>query len=110
MSLCGKFKLLKQLKKISFDFIVISPGIDKKNCSIKNFLNKNKNIIITDLDIFYSFNKSNKIISITGTNGKSTTCQLLYEILKEAGYQVQLGGNIGRPVLALKKKEKVLLY
>ena len=102
-------KSLKQLKKISFDFIVISPGIDKKNCPIKNFLNKNKNIIITDLDIFYSFNKSNKIISITGTNGKSTTCKLLYEILKEAGHQVQLGGNIGRPVLALKKKKKSII-
>ena len=103
-------KSLKQLKKISFDFIVISPGIDKKNCPIKNFLNKNKNIIITDLDIFYSFNKSNKIISITGTNGKSTTCKLLYEILKEAGHQVQLGGNIGRPVLALKKKKEKYYY
>ena len=102
-------KSLKQLKKISFDFIVISPGIDKKNCPIKNFLNKNKNIIITDLDIFYSFNKSNKIISITGTNGKSTTCKLLYEILKEAGHQVQLGGNIGRPVLALKKKNPLAI-
>jgi len=103
-------KSLKQLKKISFDFIVISPGIDKKNCPIKNFLNENKKIIITDLDIFYSFNRLNKIISITGTNGKSTTCKLLYEILKGAGYQDQLGGNIGKPVLALKKKKEKKYY
>ena len=103
-------KSTKQLNKHLFDFIVISPGINKNNCSIKNFLNKNNSKIITDLDIFYSFNYFNKIISITGTNGKSTTCKLLYEIFKAGGYEVQLGGNIGRPLLDLNRLKKNGLF
>ena len=103
-------KSTKQLNKHLFDFIVISPGINKNNCSIKNFLSKNENKIITDLDIFYSFNYFNKIISITGTNGKSTTCKLLYEIFRACGYKVQLGGNIGRPLLGLKKLKKKSIF
>ena len=103
-------KSTKQLNEHFFDFIVISPGINKNNCSIKNFLSKNENKIITDLDIFYSFNYFNKIISITGTNGKSTTCKLLYEIFRAGGYKVQLGGNIGRPLLDLKKLKKESIF
>ncbi|TCD15245.1 UDP-N-acetylmuramoyl-L-alanine--D-glutamate ligase [Oricola cellulosilytica] len=41
------------------------------------------------------------LIAITGTNGKSTTTALIAHILREAGRDVQLGGNIGTPILAL---------
>jgi len=40
-------------------------------------------------------------VAITGTNGKSTTTALIAHILKEAGHDVQLGGNIGRAILTL---------
>jgi len=40
-------------------------------------------------------------IAITGTNGKSTTTALIAHCLKRAGYDVQMGGNIGTPILAL---------
>ncbi len=40
-------------------------------------------------------------IAITGTNGKSTTTALTAHILRSAGMDVQLGGNIGTPILAL---------
>ena len=67
----------------------------------KFWLNK-KNIdnIITDLDIFFELNKKALIISITGTNGKSTTCKLIEKILKTAKYKVKTIGNIGKPVLS----------
>ena len=42
-----------------------------------------------------------KVIGITGTNGKSTTTALIAHILREAGRDVQLGGNIGTPILEL---------
>ena len=41
------------------------------------------------------------LIAITGTNGKSTTTALITHLLKSAGHDVQMGGNIGVPVLAL---------
>jgi UDP-N-acetylmuramoylalanine--D-glutamate ligase len=42
-----------------------------------------------------------RLIAITGTNGKSTTTALIAHLLKSAGRDVQMGGNIGVPVLAL---------
>jgi UDP-N-acetylmuramoylalanine--D-glutamate ligase len=41
------------------------------------------------------------LIAITGTNGKSTTTALAAHVLREAGYDVQMGGNIGTPILDL---------
>ena len=69
---------LNQIKKFKFDLIILSPGINDKKCKLKKFLKKNSKIIYTDLDIFNSF-YNNICITITGTNGKSTTCQLLYK-------------------------------
>ena len=97
-------------KKESIDNIVLSPGIDINRCKIKKYLKKNLKKIITDLDIFFEFNKESQIISITGTNGKSTTCKIIEKILKEAKYKVNTVGNIGAPVLSLSKIEKKTIF
>ena len=65
-----------KISKLTFDYIVISPGIDIQKCKLKNYLLKNKKKIITELDIFYLTYPKNKKITITGTNGKSPTCQI----------------------------------
>ena len=44
---------------------------------------------------------------MTGTNGKSTTCKLLAHVLQKNKFKSSLGGNIGTPILAAKKKEKL---
>jgi UDP-N-acetylmuramoylalanine--D-glutamate ligase len=49
-------------------------------------------------------------IAITGTNGKSTTTALIAHILKEAGRDVQLGGNIGRAILTLEPLKPERFY
>ena len=64
---------------------------------------------LSDLDIFYAF-YSNKCITITGTNGKSTTSKLLYEILLKQKFDVRLVGNIGNPILSLKKIKKKTIF
>ncbi len=92
----------KTILKTNFDFIIISPGIDIKKCKLSKFLKKNLQKIYSDLDVFYS-NFKNDCITVTGTNGKSTTCQLLYEILLANNYDVRLVGNIGNPILSAKK-------
>ncbi len=96
------------LKK-KFDCIIISPGIDINKCKLSKFLKKNSKKIYTDLDIFYSFYKNN-CISVTGTNGKSTTCQILYEILLNHRYDVRLVGNIGNPILSAKKIKSKTIF
>ena len=102
-------KIKKQLiksnffNKINVDFILVSPGINIKKCQLKDFLNKNFKKIITDLDVFYTHYPENKNITITGTNGKSTTAKILFDILKKQKKDVRLTGNIGNPVLDEKK-------
>ena len=54
------------------------------------------------MDIFYLNNIKNKKITITGTNGKSTTSKLLHDVLKKHGKDVRLVGNIGNPLLSEK--------
>ncbi len=94
------FTTLKKIKLTQFDYIVISPGIDINKCKLKNYLKKNRKKIITDLDIFYLNNPNNLKITITGTNGKSTTAKLLFKILKDQNKDVKLVGNIGIPILS----------
>ncbi len=100
---------LNQIKKSKFDLIVLSPGINDRKCKLSKFLKKNSKIIYTDLDIFYSFNK-NLCITITGTNGKSTTCQLFYQVLKKQKYDVRLAGNIGYPILSIKNIRRDTIF
>ena len=100
----------KEIIKKEFDCIIISPGIDINNCKLSRFLKKNYKKIYTDLDIFYSRYAFNQKITITGTNGKSTTAKLLYDILKDQKKDVRLVGNIGNPVLLEKKIKKDTLF
>jgi len=104
-----KFNLFKKaLDKV--DYIVISPGINIKKTKLKVKLSNNLKKIITDLDLFYMQKIAVKTIVITGTNGKSTTCKLTKHIFKTNKSDVQLGGNIGKPILDLKiKKNSVVI-
>ncbi len=97
-----KQKNLFKIKLNSVDYIVISPGINIEKSKFKKILFKNKNKIISDLDLFYLRNKIKKSIIITGTNGKSTTCSLIHHILKKNNIKNKLAGNIGKPILDLK--------
>ena len=90
------------LLKKSIDHIIISPGIDINKCSLRNYLKKNYKKINTDLDIFYNTYSKNKNIAITGTNGKSTTARILYEVLRDQNLDARLVGNIGNPILSEK--------
>ena len=99
----------KNILKLKFDQIILSPGIDINKCKLSKFLKKNHNKIYSDLDVFYTFYK-NDCITITGTNGKSTTCQLLYEVLLNQKLDVKLVGNIGNPILSVKNVKKKTIF
>lgn len=73
--------------------VVKSPGIPDKVQIIKKL--KEKNIpIIDELEFAARYTKA-KFIAITGSNGKTTTTLLTYHLLKTAGFNVGLAGNIG---------------
>ena len=60
---------------------------------------------IGDIELFCRERRANApdapFVAITGTNGKSTTTALLAHVLKSAGRDVQVGGNLGTPILSL---------
>ncbi len=99
----------KNILKLEFDHIVLSPGIDINKCKLSKFLKKNYNKVFSDLDVFYSFYK-NDCITITGTNGKSTTCKIMYEVLLHQKFDVKLVGNIGNPILSVKNVKKKTVF
>lgn len=76
----------------NFDIIMKSPGIPIKDLILDNF----KGEITSQTELMLRYNSKN-MIGITGTKGKSTTSSLVYSILKEAGIDVRLIGNIGVP-------------
>ncbi len=82
-----------------FDIIIRSPGVPRRYLSD---LDKSlPEILITSgTEIFLGQNRD-KTIGVTGTKGKSTTSSLIHHILKSAGVDSKLGGNIGVPALNL---------
>jgi len=89
--------LLKEVKKV-----VVSPGIPFYHRIYKE-AKKRKVPVISDIEFAYEF-YSGKIIAITGTDGKTTTTSLIYEILKNAGFDVCVGGNYGIPFIEIAQK------
>ena len=85
-------------KVLDADLIIKSPGIPDKSEIIK----KAKALripIIDEIEFAFEF-ISGKVIAITGTNGKTTTTLLTYHLLKSAGLDVVLAGNVGESLAA----------
>jgi len=80
-------------KILNSGYIVKSPGVpgDVPICLEA----RSQNILVgSEIEFASYFTKAN-VVGITGTNGKTTTTKLIYDILKHAGYDVGLAGNIG---------------
>lgn len=90
------------------DLVVKSPGIPPKIELIRRL--KEKDIpVISEIEFAAQYTSA-KLICITGSNGKSTTTMLTYEILKKAGCNVGLGGNIGKSFAYQVARENFDLY
>jgi len=64
--------------------------------------------IKSDIELFLETKTANqKVIGVTGTNGKSTTVSLIGHVLKSAGKKVAIGGNLGVPVLDLERDAEI---
>ena len=91
----------------SFDYLIKNPGvpIDHKYVLKARELGVE---VINEAEMAYRLLPSDvTLIGITGTNGKTTTTTLTYEILKEAfGDRVHLAGNIGYPIISVVDKVK----
>ena len=82
----------------NIDEIIVSPGIPFF-ADIYKLAKKNKIPIIGEIEFAYRYKKG-KIIAITGTDGKSTTSKLVYDVLKDFYNNVFIGGNYGIPFIS----------
>jgi UDP-N-acetylmuramoylalanine--D-glutamate ligase len=84
-----------------FDFAVVSPGFAPNHPSVTKLIASGVSIF-TDIDLARALDdkvKKPTWITITGTNGKTTTTQLTEAMLKQAGFRAIACGNIGNPIL-----------
>ena len=79
---------------LNADVVMKSPGIPDKSPIVKKLVEKGVSVI-SEIEFAAPFTNAT-IIGITGSNGKTTTTMLTYHLLKSAGVNIGLGGNIGK--------------
>ncbi|MBE6231017.1 MAG: UDP-N-acetylmuramoyl-L-alanine--D-glutamate ligase [Bacteroidales bacterium] len=79
---------------LNADEVIKSPGIPDTACMVRKIAEKGIGII-SEIEFAGRYDTAKKIC-ITGSNGKTTTTSLIYHLLKQAGMNVGLGGNIGK--------------
>lgn len=90
---CGE----NYLENLTGDIIVKTPGMRFDNPALVSAKERGAKIV-SEMELFFEYCPC-RIIAVTGSDGKTTTTSLIYEMLKKSGYTVHLGGNIGRPLL-----------
>ncbi|MDB2321316.1 UDP-N-acetylmuramoyl-L-alanine--D-glutamate ligase [Flavobacteriaceae bacterium] len=83
----------EQANKLNVDYVIKSPGIPETAEIIKQLIHKQIQII-SEIEFASKFTDAT-IIGVTGSNGKTTTTTIIYEILKSENTDVDIAGNIG---------------
>ena len=81
------------------DLIIPSPGVSA-NAPFLSAARSKRITIWSEIELAYRFLEG-KLIAITGSNGKTTSTTLVHHILKNAGVQALLAGNVGTPLISL---------
>jgi UDP-N-acetylmuramoylalanine--D-glutamate ligase len=85
-----------------FDFVIVSPGFDPRHPLVARLVELNA-LILTDIDLAWRLRdkteKSAEWVAVTGTNGKTTVCELTAAMIGAEGYRTIACGNIGVPIL-----------
>jgi len=96
-------------KILAADQIVKSPGIPE-NTAIMKAVRAKGIPVISEVELAYQFKGDSQIVAITGSNGKTTTTSLVYQLCKSAGLDVALVGNIGYSFARQVAQEPRALY
>ena len=99
---------LRSIDWDNVDALILAPGVPLTHPQphwTVEFARRSEVPVVGDVELFFrqmaKAGRPAPVIAITGTNGKSTTTALIAHVLKQAGRDVQMGGNIGRAVLEL---------
>jgi len=95
------------------DTLVLSPGIPHTFPAphpIARRARESGARIVCDIELLAQSNTAARFIGVTGTNGKSTTTALIGHILGKAGYDIEVGGNLGPAVMAMRPLDETGIY
>jgi UDP-N-acetylmuramoylalanine--D-glutamate ligase len=81
------------------DLVVVSPGVPTRAIPIR-YADRRGAEVIGEIELASRFLRG-RMVAITGTNGKTTTTSLIGEMLRDAGLNVQVGGNIGTALISM---------
>jgi len=81
------------------DLVVVSPGVPATIIPIR-YAERAGAEVIGEVELAYRYLKG-RVVAVTGSNGKTTTTSLIGELLRDAGLTVQVGGNIGKPLISM---------
>lgn len=84
-------------KILSATEVMKSPGIPSSNPIVKEIL-AHQIPVISEMELAYRYKGNSRIIGITGSNGKTTTSSMIYQICKTGGLNCALVGNIGNSI------------
>ena len=100
----ARVEILTEKNLRSCDILVLAPGVPlyyPEPHPVVQAARRTQTEIICDIELLFRLMPRRRTIGITGTNGKSTTTALVNHILKQAGHDAVMGGNIGLPVFDL---------
>jgi UDP-N-acetylmuramoylalanine--D-glutamate ligase len=89
----------------AYKMAVLSPGIDPASRLVRNFSSRGIDII-GELELGWRFCEKIPIIAVTGTNGKTTTTELLAQMLNACGQRTIACGNIGKPLSEVAREKQ----
>ena len=86
------------LEDLSEDVIFRTPGLMPSNPALRDAVGRGATLT-SEMEAFFELCPC-KIIGVTGSDGKTTTTSIIAELLKDEGFTVHVGGNIGKPLLS----------
>ena len=89
----------------TYHMAVLSPGIDPASRLVRNFSSRGIDII-SELELGWRFCDKIPVIAVTGTNGKTTTTELLAQTLNACGQRTIACGNIGKPLSEVAREKQ----
>lgn len=82
----------------SAEWVILSPGVNPKLAALDR-LRAQGVAVISELDLGAMMIEPERIVAVTGTNGKSSTVELISGLLRRAGHRAVSAGNIGTPLV-----------
>jgi UDP-N-acetylmuramoylalanine--D-glutamate ligase len=89
----------------TYQMAVLSPGIDPASRLVRNFSSRGIDIV-GELELGWRFCEKIPVIAVTGTNGKTTTTELLAQMLSACGQRTIACGNIGKPLSEVAREKQ----